>query len=133
MLLYKSSYKQSDGKRFLPVLKGRVMKYSKEEIEHQKSLLLEWCPQGETIYTVLERVSRSGMQRSIKLFVIKNSRPVHISYGVAVLLDLSRKPHEDGVTVNGCGMDMGYHLVHSLSYALHGINCGTSYFHHQWL
>ena len=39
-----------------------------------------------------------------------------MSRQVATLLD--RKYKNDAVVVGGCGMDMGFHLVYTLSYVL---------------
>jgi hypothetical protein len=106
------------------------MKYSKEEIAHEKENLLKWCPKKATIYTSLEHVSRSGMQRSIKLYVVVDGRLYHISYCVAVVLGRSRKHNRDGVTIDGCGMDMGFDLVYSLGRALYKDGYA---FDHRWI
>lgn len=72
---------------------------------------------GDTIYTVLRHVSKSGMSRRIDLYKMINGDPIFLSGDVAHLL--GDKLHKDGgVVVNGCGMDMGFHLVHNLSIAL---------------
>lgn len=75
----------------------------------------------DTIYTSLESVSRSGMSRNIKLFVIKDNKPLHISYDTGKLLDYkqSKSPYY-GIVVKGCGMDMGYSVVYNLASALFG-------------
>ena len=69
------------------------------------------------VYTNLVHVSPSGMTRWIKPLVIVNDRPLNISYHVNHLLDY--KPVEKNgtqcVRVGGCGMDMGFHLVYTLS------------------
>jgi hypothetical protein len=78
---------------------------------------------GRTIYTILHRVSRSGMQRSISLRLIRrgsatrDDQVLDISPLVAILLDLSRSRY-GGIKVDGCGMDMGFHLVYQLSSAM---------------
>ena len=42
------------------------------------------------------------------------------SYLVAKALDYRSDPASGGLKVPGVGMDMGFHLVNTLSYALHG-------------
>lgn len=97
-------------------------------------LLLERLPKGATLYTVLRRVSRSGMTRFIDVFIIDDNKPCPV-----VVLE-----HEDCAKnaeqawskwgaeykVTGCGMDMGFDLVYKLGYLVH--NDGY-YFSHRWL
>lgn len=86
---------------------------------------------GSTIYTILESVSRSGMSRVIRVVVPLGGgdpRPgfVHPNHATAVLTGYKlASGHRDGVKVGGCGMDMGFHLVYSLSRALYpdGFGC----------
>ena len=88
------------------------------------------------VYTVLRHVSQSGMSRNIDCYVIIKNRPYCISFDVAVILGLGRA--KDGsIRVSGCGMDMGYHIVNSLSIALY---CKGKYTHegayklkHSWI
>jgi hypothetical protein len=72
---------------------------------------------GDTIYTRLVHVSRSGMYRVIDLYVIRDNVPLRLSWSAAVLLEGYDRRHE-GAKASGCGMDMGFHLVHNLGYAL---------------
>lgn len=74
---------------------------------------------GDTVYTILRHVSRSGMQRSIDVVTMKNNEPRPWSYTVAKAMGYNLD--KDGaLKVGGCGMDMGFHIVHSLGYALFG-------------
>lgn len=79
---------------------------------------------GETIYTKLVHVSRSGMYRVIDLYIMRDNEPLRISYSVGTLLEGYDKRHE-GAKASGCGMDMGFHLVMNLGYALfpNGFEC----------
>lgn len=79
---------------------------------------------GDTVYTSLNHVSRSGMYRVINLYVIKDNQPVRIDWAAAKLLEGYDSRH-DGCKAGGCGMDMGFHLVHNLGYALwpNGFTC----------
>ena len=72
---------------------------------------------GDTVYSVLRHVSASGMSRRIDFYVMKKNRPVFLSGQIGRVLDLSRGKN-DGLVVGGCGMDMGFHVVHNLGYAL---------------
>lgn len=72
---------------------------------------------GDTVYTVLRSVSKSGMSREISLHTIKDGDITWIAGMVARALDY-RVGTRDGIKVSGCGMDMGFHLVYNLSRAL---------------
>ena len=86
--------------------------------------LREMLPPSSTVYTILRHVSRSGMQREISLVVMRNGEPRNITYLAARVLDY-RIGKRDGLVVGGCGMDMGFHIVHNLGYALYpdGFGC----------
>ena len=100
--------------------------------------LREVIEPGDTIYTVLRHVSRSGMQRRIDLYTIGDDKRLFFLSGyVSDALDIKRHHSKDGLVVNGCGMDMGYHLVHNLSQTLF---CPDKYNHdaafslkHEWI
>jgi hypothetical protein len=89
-----------------------------EAIVHLQSVLKP----GDTIYTVLRHVSRSGMSRNIDLYYMQDGKPQWISayVGHAIGSPQSRKNWErsQGLTVGGCGMDMGFALVYDLSRTL---------------
>ena len=95
-----------------------MAKVSKEDHERVLKVLREMVKPGDTIYTVLRHVSRSGMSRSISCIVHTPEGPQDMSWAVAKLLGWSFDRRNDGVKVSGCGMDMGFHLVYSLSWTL---------------
>lgn len=97
------------------------MKYTKttqqENIEQLKKLLKP----GDTIYTVLDHVSKSGMMRYITVLKIENNQPYYLNYSVARSLDMPEaKDGNRGIKVTGAGMDMGYDLVSNLARTLFG-------------
>ena len=81
--------------------------------------LKKLCKPGATVWTVLRHVSASGMTRWIDLYVIKKNEPMRITWHVSQLVGTYDRKRE-ALKVGGCGMDMGFHVVHNLSYALHG-------------
>lgn len=101
-----------------------MTRISKAREQECKERLQELLKPGDTIYTVLRHVSRSGMYRVIDLYVMKDNRPLRISGWAADLLEGYDRNHE-GCKAGGCGMDMGFHLVYSLSYQLFhdGFDC----------
>ena len=91
---------------------------SKKDIEESKIELRKLINPGDTIYTMIKHVSRSGMYRVIDLYVMKNNKPYRISGIASDLLEGYDMRHE-GCKASGCGMDMGFHLVYNLSYTLY--------------
>lgn len=93
--------------------------------------LREWLKPGDTVWTVLRHVSRSGMQRTIELVIIEDDgrgngpEPREIGWAVARALGMTFDRDRGGVKVGGTGMDMGFHLVYELSRALwpEGFGC----------
>lgn len=76
------------------------------------------CP-GDTVYTILEHVSKSGMLREVRVLTMVNNRPWDLSYMVSILLDIPQGKTR-GLRMAGCGIDMGFQLVYLLSGALFG-------------
>lgn len=101
------------------------MKYDNEQIENATTNLTAWLKPGSTIYTSVKQVARSGMSRHISLYIVRNGEIYDITYYVGVLLGSKRSPDTGGLVVGGCGMDMGFHTVYSLSRRLfpNGFKC----------
>ena len=66
------------------------------------------------IIVVIHKVSKSGMQRKMSAFVIYKKQLVNLNFDIAKL-DIARRNDNNHLVVNGCGMDMGFHLVYTLS------------------
>jgi hypothetical protein len=86
--------------------------------------LRKWLKPGDTVYTVLDHASRSGMSRNIRVVLMKcedgAARDLHPNWAISTLMGWRRAKKGDGFVVGGCGMDMGFHVVHNLGYALFG-------------
>ena len=93
------------------------MKTTKEEKQKARESLTAWLKPTNTVFTILRHVSRSGMMRHISLLTFKNNQPILLDYNVSMLMEYPMAKKE-GLKVSGCGMDMGFHLVYELSYAL---------------
>jgi len=93
----------------------------RDEAEAAKNELRELFSTDRTVYTRLLSVSRSGMHRVIALYVARDNQIINITMSVAKVIGSKvKKVHGYvGIPVNGCGMDMGYDLVHRLSYYLY--------------
>lgn len=107
-----------------------------EAIERLRALFA-----GDTkpvIHTITRHVSSSGMSRDISLIYATSAGLTNITYSAALALEwpLSDKSGNRAVRVSGCGMDMGFHLVYTLSRVLYrDILEGDAGYHltQQWL
>lgn len=112
------------------------MRVSKSDYEESIKSLRETVKPGDTLTTVLRSVSRSNMSRTLDVFKQEpgdkdwggrdnNVRTWYLTFHVARVLGLSRPKGGDALRVDGCGMDMGFHVVYELSRHLwpHGFDC----------
>jgi hypothetical protein len=88
-----------------------------EVIEARRSLKKHIRP-GTTVYTVLRHRSQSGMSRRIDVYVIRKNRPCCLTLDVSRLLGWPLSNKDEALVVGGCGMDMGHHVVYSMSSVL---------------
>jgi hypothetical protein len=99
------------------------------EAAEAKAKLRAWLKPGDTVYTILRHVSRSGMQRHISVVLIRPDGTIlHPNHATAAAIGARlNKPGTgyDAVIRSGCGMDMGYDTVYNLSAALfpQGFGC----------
>jgi hypothetical protein len=73
------------------------------------------------IHTIIRHTSASGMTRDISLIYVKGGHIHNITYSAALALGwpLSEKSGNRAIRVSGCGMDMGFHTVYTLSSVLY--------------
>lgn len=107
--------------------------------------LRELLEPGETIWTVVRHVSKSGMARAIDAYVFRTDESTGQPYKLWLSPKIARacgmQFHQkyEAVWLQGCGMDMGFHLVNTLSYALHGYETTDETpkpgftFRHEWI
>lgn len=103
-----------------------------QQVEQQDAIeqLRAMLPPGSTASTILRTASRSGMSRTISV-VVPGPDGIHdITWLVARAMGerLTDANGHRAIKVGGCGMDMGFHLVYSLSRVLYpaGHNCTGS-------
>jgi hypothetical protein len=86
----------------------------------REQLLTHYLTEGATVYTVLRSVSSSGMSRTMSLKVARDGKILDLTYYAAAVLDypLVEVNGSRAIRVGGCGMDMGFHVVYSLSSVL---------------
>lgn len=86
-------------------------------LEAALTLKYHWLKPGDTIYTDVRHVSRSGMGRSIRVFKMDGDTPFDITGWVSEAIGW-RMHKTGGVWVEGAGMDMGFHTVYTLAQVL---------------
>ena len=99
-------------------------KETNEALDHCKAHFKE----GDTVFTITDHVSESGTTRHIRLVTMRGGDdcglyPLHPNWmvGEALGYKVTRsKMGNDCLVVRGGGMDMGYHIVDSLSWKLFG-------------
>lgn len=101
-----------------------MTKKAQKDRDEAIATLREWIKPGDTVYTILDSVSKSGMSRQIRVLVpyITDQGKVdfvHPNYATATLIGARQNTQTGAIKVSGCGMDMGWHLVNSLSMALY--------------
>lgn len=124
---------------------SRLTKAQQTARDEAIAQLKEWIKPGDTVYTILDHVSSSGMSRAIRVLIPRikyaydtdgvDSLSVvqgvatgvefwHPNYAVGEALGLKHWKkngyEKDALVVGGCGMDMGFHLVYELSHVLYG-------------
>jgi hypothetical protein len=107
----------------------------------RERLLSEYLTDTRTVYTILRSVSASGMTRQISLVVAgvgNDGQPAlyDITYHAAKVLGdkLNERNGHRTIRVNGCGMDMGFHLVYNLSSVLFAGQDRAGYvLSHRWI
>lgn len=88
------------------------------EATEARDQLRQWIKPGDTVYTVLRHVSKSGMMRAIDVYIIENGEPSRITWQVGKACGYAYNRKHEALTVNGCGMDMGFAVVNDLGYYL---------------
>lgn len=92
-----------------------MAKHTKAEIAASTDTLREILKPGDRVYTKILHVARSGMSRVFAVYIARDGEVWDISRTVARALDSGFDESRWGVRVSGVGMDMGWHLVYSLS------------------
>lgn len=95
-----------------------MTKAQKTNREQHIEVLRKQLTPGQTVYTKLNHVSKSGMGRVIDVYIMENNEPSRISWAVAQAIDARYDTKHEGVYMGGCGMDMGFALVYNLSRVL---------------
>lgn len=86
--------------------------------EYARTKLREMIKPGDAVYTILRRVSSSGMSRDISVVIVQGGSIRNLDALVSDACGIKEAESGPGLRIGGCGMDMGFHLVYSLGRAL---------------
>lgn len=99
----------------------------KTEQQEQVEKLRGLIKPGDTVYTILRHVSRSGMSRRIDVILLRrHNEPRIITHAVAAACKYSYpRGRGEGLKADGCGTDMGFEVVYNLGRHLFPQGFGT--------
>lgn len=114
--------------------------------EQSRKTLLTMLKPGQTVFTVCRSVSSSGMSRRISLYIVHDGDMRCLDHAAADVTGY-KNSEKGGLTLTGCGTDMGFHLVETLGRVLwpdgtpepHGArngepdSCGGYALKHRWV
>lgn len=112
--------------------------HKQQEEESARAYLLSIMNKQEkpTLYTSLKHVSSSGMSRDMKVLAVVEGDIIDVTYYVGKL-DIGTLKERNGqrvIRVGGCGMDMGFHVVYTISAMLYGYQDRGAYtIRHEWI
>lgn len=95
-----------------------------EALDKLKALL----PSDTVIYNVVRHVSKSGMSRRISFFIIEDGCRIRNIDHLLVMAGFGkRRGNEEGLYIQGTGMDMAFATVYNISMELfnHGYSLNS--------
>ena len=111
-----------------------MAKLSRERKQELIKLLKSYFKKDSTAFCNLKNVSKNGDYRNIQILSCKKNRIYNLSYAVAELCGFTFKSNTNSVGVKGGGMDMGFHIVNTLSHYLYSTKeRGEYYINSQWI
>ncbi len=109
------------------------MKYSKEVQSEARETLRKILNKDSQVFATVRHVSRSGMRRVISFWtpiIDKETGRVWMRWLDGYICKSEgytfNKAHE-GITVDGCGMDMGFSILYNLCSSLWGREAGEGW------
>ena len=92
---------------------------NREHLAEATDRLRRLFPSGATVTVSVVNVTRSGMGRTIKVLAVGRYGITNVSADVARVVGWRIDTDRVGVYVEGCGMDMCFYLVYTLSRTLY--------------
>lgn len=93
---------------------------SKQERAEALARLARIIKPGDRVFTSIKHVARSGMSRSVAVYVIDPSGKdiLNVTWNVAAALGYGWDNARGAIRMGGCGFDAGFHVVYYLGRAL---------------
>jgi len=88
------------------------------EVARSADVVRKYLPEGSRVRGVVVSVSRSGMSRRIRFYAGSAGDTHDLTYEFAKLTGWSLD--DRGLLVQGCGMDMVFHTVYTVSRTVYG-------------
>jgi hypothetical protein len=86
-------------------------------VEQSRRKLRDILKPGETVYTILRHVGKSGMSRKLDMVIVEDGRVRSISNLASTACGF-RQDDNGAIKVGGCGFDAGFQCVYSLGMAM---------------
>lgn len=98
---------------------------NKQEKEQQEKDAINFLSlqlkKDDQVFTIVRHVSASGMSRHISVIIKTNDGTIqNVSWHVSKALGWRMNKANNALVVGGCGMDMCFHTVYTLSRVLFG-------------
>ena len=78
-------------------------------------MLKDIIKQNDEILYKVTHVAKSGMSRHIQFFKIKDNNLLNLTYNICDEFNYTFKDKTRSLYIQGCGMDMGFHVIYNLS------------------
>ena len=100
-----------------------MTKTQQSERDEAVANLRETLKPGDKVVTILRGVSRSGMNRKIDVYKLRPDGKggvdrLRLSWWIGKATSFTYDRKSEALSIGGCGMDMGFHVVYELSRAL---------------
>lgn len=88
--------------------------------EHARELLIEWCPVGATIHTIVRHVGGATAWIDVLVVDWNEKRIRTITHAVAAVINqpCNTRGHE-GIPMSGYGYNKGFQIVYDLASKIH--------------
>lgn len=115
------------------------MRITQERRDSARARLAVLAPKGARMYALLDHVSRSGMRRRYRVYVVHDGRIYNVSGIVSDAAGLRWDSRNGGIVISGCGFDGGHDIVYDAGIAMceaagvdpHAGNAALGYYIHE--
>lgn len=95
-----------------------MSKQSTADRDAARAQLRKMVKPGDTVYAKVTHVARSGMMRTVDLYVMQDNQPIRITWNACRATGRTYNRRHEAMQIEGCGTDARFEAVHDLSWAL---------------